>query len=115
MGGGGAQRREAQHPAVHQGQEGHLHNQEERQGGAQAPQQHTVQDRARRRHPRGSELQSPHPRDMAGMGGGLRPAPCSRQVREPAPAHPPLHGGLVGRAHRPQRGTPLRPRRRVLG
>ena len=33
-------------PAVHQGQEGHLHNQEERQGGAQAPQQHTVQDRA---------------------------------------------------------------------
>ncbi len=32
--------------AVHQGQEGHLHNQEERQGGAQAPQQHTVQDRA---------------------------------------------------------------------
>ena len=28
MGGDGAQRREAQHPAVHQGQEGHLHNQD---------------------------------------------------------------------------------------
>jgi hypothetical protein len=33
------------------------------------------------------------------------------QVREPAPAHPPLHGGLVRRTHRTQRGTPLRPRR----
>ena len=54
-------------------------------------------------------------RDMAGVGGGLRPAPCSRQVREPAPQHPPLRGGLVRRTHRPQRGTPLRPRSRILG
>ena len=92
-----------------------LHNQEERQGGAQAPQQHTVQDRARRRHPRGRELQDSYPRDMAGVGGGLRPAARSGQVREPAPPHPPLHGGLVRRTHRPQCGTALRPRRRILG
>ena len=45
------------------------------------------------------ELQNPHPWDMAGVGGGLRPAPCSGQIREPAPAHPPLHGGLVRRTH----------------
>ena len=49
------------------------------------------------------------------MGGGLRPAASFRQVCEPAPPHPPLHGELAGRTHRPQRGTALRPRRRVLG
>lgn len=49
--------------------------------------------------PEAVSFKIPHPRDMEGMGGGLRPAPCSWQVREPAPAHPPLHSGLVRRTH----------------